>query len=218
LGFWNCYKYGKEAFERKVLLKNIFDKKELIRYEILWIKKKKSHKSCGGYNLTWGGDGNPNPTEETIQKMRDNHPDQSGKKNPMFGRTGENSPWFGKHLPEKHKHKISVALTGKHPTEETRQKLSVATSGEKNPMFGKTGKKSPNFGTHRTKEQKQRMSGENHPRARPVVLISPEGAEYELSCYYPFCREHGLDGRNICAVLQGKRKSHKGWTGKYLEK
>jgi len=35
-------------------------------------------------------------------------------------------------------------------------------------------------------------------------------------CYYPFCREHGLNGRNICEVLQGKQKHHKGWTGKYL--
>jgi len=62
-------KYGKDNFERKVLIKNIFDFEELKRYEILWIKKKNSHISLDGYNLTWGGDGNTNPTEETKQKL-----------------------------------------------------------------------------------------------------------------------------------------------------
>jgi len=44
----------------------------------------------------------------------------SGKKHPMFGRTGEKSPLFGK-----------------HHSEEFRKKVSKATSGKKNGMFGK---------------------------------------------------------------------------------
>lgn len=67
-------KYGIENFERKVLLKNIQNKKELKRYEILWIKKKHSHGSEGGYNMTRDGDGGcggdtftNNPRKEEIR-------------------------------------------------------------------------------------------------------------------------------------------------------
>jgi group I intron endonuclease len=187
-------KYGTEAFERKVLLKNIFNRKQLKEYEKIWIKKKKSHVSQGGYNLTWGGDGNTNPTEETRQKLSKA---QSGEKNNMFGRTGEKSPFYGA-----------------HHTEEVKQKISKAQSGENNHRFG----------THPIEATIQKMkdnhwdnSGENSPVARPVILISPEGVEYNLPCYHPFCKEHELSVACICAVLQGKQKNHKGWTGRYLK-
>ena len=48
--------------------------------------------------------------------------------------------------------------TGVPHSEETKQKISVAHLGEGNPMFGKTGEKSPHFGKKRTKEAKQKMS------------------------------------------------------------
>lgn len=69
-----------------------------------------------------------------------NHADMSGKNNPMFGRTGDKSPHFGKHL-----------------TEETKQKISKSRKGEKNPMYGKTGKDSPMFGRHHTEESKEKI-------------------------------------------------------------
>jgi hypothetical protein len=51
-------KYGKENFRRWVLLKNIFNQYDLANhYEVLWIKKMKSHISEWGYNKTKGGDG-----------------------------------------------------------------------------------------------------------------------------------------------------------------
>ena len=200
-------KYGKEAFERKVLLKNIFDFKELKRYERLMIKKRKSHISQGGYNLTWGGDGILGYVHSVVSKQRisEYHADVSG----------ENNPWFGKHLPEKLKQKISVALIGKHPTEATKQKLSVATRGENNPCFGRTGEKHPFFGIKRP-EHSKKMRDEKNPRARSAILISPKGVEYKLSCYYSFCREHHLLPSCICEVLRGRQKNHRGWTGRYL--
>jgi len=58
--------------------------------------------------------------------------------------------------------------------------------------------------------------GGRHPGARPVILISPEGVEYKLPCYKPFCKEHFLNPTCMRAVFQGKRKHHKGWTGEYV--
>jgi group I intron endonuclease len=49
-------KYGLENFEKWVMVKDISNKKELNRYEILWIKKLNT-KVPVGYNLTDGGAG-----------------------------------------------------------------------------------------------------------------------------------------------------------------
>ena len=38
----------------------------------------------------------------------------------------------------------------------------IDMSGENNPMFGKTGKNNPNYGSQRSEETKKKMSGENH--------------------------------------------------------
>ena len=156
-----------------------------------------------GYNLMLNEHQHKRHNKITKQKMRDNHWDNSGENHPSFGT---------------------------HPTEATIQKQSKAKTGEKNSMFGRTGENNPSFGKKRPEHSKamsgknnpmfgdHRFVGENNPNARPVILISPEGIEYKLPCYKPFCREHDLNIGNIYAVLHGKRKHHKGWTGRYIDK
>jgi len=46
----------------------------------------------------------------------------------------------------------------KHHTEETKRILSLKLSGEKNPMYGKRGPLSPNFGKKRSEKTKRKMS------------------------------------------------------------
>ncbi|MFA5031347.1 MAG: hypothetical protein WC495_07230 [Patescibacteria group bacterium] len=79
----------------------------------------------------------------------------------------------------------------------------------------KKGKQHRYYGKNRP-EMSIRMKGEKNPSAKPVLLISPEGKEYLLSCYVPFCKKYDLTKENICKVLRGQRNHHKGWTGKYL--
>lgn len=44
------------------------------------------------------------------------------------------------------------------------------------------------------------------------VLISPEGLEYSISgSISEFARTHGLQLGNLSSVINGRRKSHKGW-------
>ena len=152
------------------------------------IKKRKSHISQGGYNLTWGGDGTLGYvfSEADKQRMRDNHSDNSGEKNHMFG----------KHLPKETKQKIRDSMPDR--------------SGENNPFYGK-------YHIEETKQKwSEQRSGENNPKAQSIILISPEGKEYKLPCYTPFCKEYNLDPSTLCKVLQGKRNHHRGWTGRYL--
>lgn len=81
-----------------------------------------------GINNPWYG---KHPSDETIQKMRDNHADFSGKNSPNYGKklsdetrkkisenhadiTGEKHPNYGKHLSDETKLKISEARKGKY--------------------------------------------------------------------------------------------------------
>jgi group I intron endonuclease len=142
-----------------------------------------------GYNLDNGGNKQKHRHEMTKQKigLKAKERFKIKENHPTFGlhRYGKDSPHYG------HKH-----------TEEWKKKQSKRMKGK----F--VGEKNPNYGNHK-------LAGKNNPAARPVILISPKGEKFELSCYIPFCKEHNLTQSAICGVLQGKRKHHKGWTAKY---
>ncbi len=105
----------------------------------------------------------------------------SGKNHPMFGKRGELSPMYGKHLTEKTKEKISqkaknrmrsknnVPFYGKCHTEDTKQYLSdVAIARWKNEKYRENiinkliglniGEKHWNFGKHLSNETKNKIS------------------------------------------------------------
>jgi group I intron endonuclease len=125
----------------------------------------------GGYNLTEGG-ANGRPSEVTLQRMSDS---LKGEKNPMYGKTGELCPHYGRTHTDETKKKDREAklgennpFYGKTHTEETKQKQSESQLGEKNPnskivyqynldgtfvrSFGSTGEAArhlnKNFGSH----------------------------------------------------------------------
>jgi group I intron endonuclease len=64
-------KYGNAAFEWRTLLEDI-DAEDLPRLEIMLIRKYET-KSPHGYNLTAGGEGPLDPSEQTRVRMRDSH-------------------------------------------------------------------------------------------------------------------------------------------------
>jgi group I intron endonuclease len=70
-------KYGYENFKREII-EYCFYEEQLSSREIYWIKKLNAHWTCGGYNMTWGGDGGDyftdHPRKEEIRKrMSDSH-------------------------------------------------------------------------------------------------------------------------------------------------
>jgi hypothetical protein len=88
-------------------------------------------------NMTDGGDGSLGVivSEDTRKKLS---VASKGDKNPMFGKTKEQSPAYGKTMSDKHKQILSEINTGKTHTEETKQKISNALKREKHPMYGKS--------------------------------------------------------------------------------
>lgn len=75
-----------------------------------------THKSEGGYNLTWGGDGGP-LLEETKKKI--------------------STTLYGHVVADKTRKKLSNINKGKVVSDETKKKISESTKGNKNGFFGK---------------------------------------------------------------------------------
>lgn len=134
---WN--KYGEENFKWYIIKE--FPKNKLIEKEIFYIKKLKS-KFPKGYNLTDGGDGSNNPSEETRKKM-------------SIAR-------LGKSLSEESKRKLSenaeinpnYGMKNKHHSEKSKRKMRKTKKGmfigENGSLFGMkmSGSTSKYYGVH----------------------------------------------------------------------
>jgi RNase P/RNase MRP subunit POP5 len=58
------------------------------------------------------------------------------------------------------------------------------------------------------------VSNKLSAKSRGIIykkVKSPSGQHYQVDNAYSFAREHGLAGNHLTEVLNGRRKSHKGW-------
>ena len=81
---------------------------------------------------------------------------------------------------------MAEALAGESlvVTEETLRKLRTTSGGKNNGMYGRKGKLSPQYGKHRTEEEKQNISKKNkeNARKRKIVLIEKYKNRTEKKC------------------------------------
>lgn len=49
-------------------------------------------------------------------------------------------------------------------------------------------------------------------------ILAPDGTIHTTCSLSEFAKRHGLEQSALCAVVNGKRKHHKGWTGRIVEK
>ena len=115
-----------------------------------------------GYNMTEGGDGSfgYRHSDECKQRMKENHADITGSKNPFFGKKHSSQTKqhlrllnLGKTIPAEVRAKMGRSgkahpLYGKHFSEESRKKMSEAQKGER----------SHNYGTKFSDEHKRKIS------------------------------------------------------------
>jgi len=204
---WN--KWGKETFEFK-LVENIEDKKnlQLVEQEYLdagfelGLLYNISRLAAGGSVAGW------HHTKEALAKISKA---SSGKNNPMYGKTGADSPNYGKKNPE-HSKRISGAgnywfgVTGEdHPLYGRRltEEAIARMSGENNGMFGK----------HHSEESKAKMSKAKGKAAYPAFanVITKEfiPAGYNLK---KLCRERNVNYNTFLYLRDNKlQQSKSGW-------
>ena len=108
-------KYGWDNIEHIIIAKGL-DKETAEWLETELIRELDTTNTLYGYNVSTGGEGGNGckRSEETRQKISENHTDNSG----------ENNPFYGKHHSEETIQKLSELAQGKY-------------CGENNPMYGK---------------------------------------------------------------------------------
>lgn len=130
-------KYGENSFCFSIL-EQIQDTKLLLQVEQKWIDSfdfTKLINICPKAGNTFGR----LHTQQTKNKISNNHHDVSGCNNPMFGKKKELSPCFGKKHTEQTKDKISKALKGKISWSKgvKRPEHSENMKGSNNPFYNK---------------------------------------------------------------------------------
>ena len=127
------------------------------------------------------------PSEETRQKMRDNHYDCSGENNSFYGKyhseeAKEKMRMYAENRPEHVRKKISESLKGRFMGEDNPNYGNHKFAGENNPMYGvhRYGKDNPMYGKCQSEESKDKIRqskigkyvGENNPNARKIIRLS----------------------------------------------
>ena len=174
-------------------------------------------------NMTAGGEGTDSAivSEETRKKRSQA---MMGENNPMYGKTGEKSTFYGKSHSEETRKRLSELNKGKTHSEETRKKMSDSTKGKNNPMYGKIGSEHPKFGKRPSEETLKKMSetskkrsGKDSPNSIPVIAIHKVTNE-KISFYsiIEAGRYLKIDNSNISKVLRNKLKFTKGYTFEYI--
>lgn len=135
------------------------------------------------YNLRWATHQENSNNPITLQRLKEAN---SGDRNPMYGRCGENNPNFGKHLSNEIRQKISENNAkywlGKHFSDETRKKIS---------------------------EAKQKMRKKVCQYTLDGILIK------EYHSLTAAAKENGFSSGNICSCCNGKHEKMYGYKWKY---
>ena len=173
-------KYGKENFSFEVI-DTAFSQDELNEKEKYWIAFYGSM-APHGYNLTSGGKKYCEVSDDTRKKL-------------SKSMSGENAPWYGKHL-----------------TEETKRKLSEAHKGKPGYWTGK--KRDPETIRKMSESRKGKYSGVNSKQSKRIVCVET-GVAYDSigEC----SRITGISRTGIVRALRGYAKSAGGFHWAYFE-
>ncbi len=155
-------------------------------------------------NFTNGGEGMSGfiVTEETRAKLRARHffHTDNAKRKMSESRRGEKATWYGKHLSEEHKKKISEKRKGMSPSAETRMKTSISLRGKK-----------------RTEEQKlqysKSSSGSKNARYDHRIFHFYHSIYgHEICTKWQLRMKYNLISSSVSKMVAGKFKQINGWS------
>ncbi|MGD9725356.1 MAG: GIY-YIG nuclease family protein [Nitrospira sp.] len=115
-------------------------------------------------------------------------------------------------MAEDTKKKISAALTGRKLSEDHKQQLSKSHKGLSCALSTKR-KLSDLYRGRRLSDLAYEMARLSN--AKTYVITSPSGDEITVTNMREHCRANDLSPHKMSEVVNGKRRSHKGWTGRH---
>ena len=169
------------------------------------------------FNLTDGGEGIINISQETRQKLSNSH------KGIIFSEEHKNNlKLAAKNRTREHIEKIVAKNRGRKQSEETKKKISLSKKGMSVSWIK---------GKHHTDETKKKLSDltksyfsnsnnrkkwsemmlKNPPFIKTWMFIDPNGCKKEIVNLSKFCRDMGLYYECMKQVYRGIKKSYKGW-------
>jgi hypothetical protein len=84
-----------------------------------------------------------------------------------------------------------------------------ARKGRLGKAYRWTRENNPNTGKHMSEKNKKAMS---ERKKKPFKIIAPDGTTIEGVNLTAFCKAHGLNQGGLWCVINGSKKSHKGYT------
>lgn len=180
-------KYGEFNFTIEVILESKDGKYLLEEMEPYFIKKYDSF-GKNGYNLTEGGEGIIG-YKWTAGQHESHTKRLTGKK--------QSSETIAKRI---------AKTTGQKRNDETKLKMSLAHRGDKNYMFGKTGRLCNKYGIPRDQITKNKISN-NSKETYKIILDTGENIIFTGIC--KFCKDNGYTPVGIIRLTRGIIKHHK---------
>ena len=190
---------------------------ELARREKIWIWLSNSKKK--GYNQTLGGEGTKGYKHSAESKKLMSKKATGRKDSPETKRNKSLANIGIKHSEETLR-KISAVHKGKIVSDQQKMKQSEAMTGRK--LTDSHIQKIQDFIEGHVKgvpipEERRIRVKESHLNSK-FELVDPDGNRHAVNDLATFAKENDLSTQHLYKIFNGKRKHHKGWTGKYLLK
>lgn len=226
--------------ERILFLKQNLSEEDAIKHEMymIFVFGRKDLETGILRNLTNGGEGMSGykHSEEFIERMRTNNPSKdprvskikseklSGKKNPMYGKTGEKSPNYGKPRTRESIEKRTksfckntyaiISPKGEKFVTNNMSKFCREHNLDKGNMSSVILSKSK----HHKGWVCCLMEGNNFPEElikyepKKYYITSPDGKKYMTENLNEFCKDNNLQHSEMYRLINRKLSQHKGWT------
>jgi group I intron endonuclease len=187
-------KYGVENFSVETICE-CYNQNELDNKEVYYTNLLEASVDSNGY-VCRIGNGKGNLSAETKQRISE----------AMTNRYESGSPG---------------PFSGKCHTEEAKRKMSRSIketyAGIEHPNKGKTASQETRDKMSRSKKGRIVSQEQIDRQSKTWEIVSPEGNVMTITNLKKFCRENGLHSGGMYDVVNGKRRSYKGWRRKSIE-
>lgn len=208
-------KYGIDNFVKEIMEET--EGLELLRkLETYWITKLNT-KYPNGYNLTDGGDGLFNPTEEVRKKISEKSKLRCGEFHPNYGkRRNEDTKRKISESNKKYKGEMS-SMYGRKMSNETKKKLSISHIGKPRTSEQIEKHKQKMIGRKFNDIHKQKMSDNS---GRKLEIYQIDICTNEIICKFDSIesasKNTNIKSQSIWRVLKCKRETTGGFKWKYV--